>query len=122
MLYDDMKKIAADVLREFAQGSDDTSRMSYIEIVPGNGSADDAGPSTRVVHPIKGAARGVKFQYVDGSTVIAGDMQCTMPADGIEPKISGFVRIGTVDYKLVKVMPVPPVGTPVIYRLFFGKR
>lgn len=118
MIYDEVQKIATDVLTEFDQGE-----IYYVELVPGNGPADDPGPAVLTRHKVRGVARGVKFKYIQNGTAIASDMQTVFAvSDKFTPDMSGFIDIGASRYKVVQVMPIPPAGVTVAHRVIFGKR
>ena len=115
--YDDMQSLASDIIEEFQQGV-----IVYVENTPGNGPADDPGPSVPVDHPVNGTVAGVKFKYVQQGIAVASDLQVTMAvASGFTPDMKGFVKIDGVTYKIVKVIPKPAAGTPVAYILIVRK-
>jgi hypothetical protein len=124
-IYKKIQSVAADVLREFDQAtaSDDPDKgIWYVAVAPGNGPPDNPGPPVETPYKVDGAARGVKFKYVTGSDIVASDLQATMAViPGLVPSIAGFVKLDGARYKIVRVDPVPPVGDPVVYRLFFRK-
>lgn len=115
--YQEMQGIASELLAEFDQGD-----IYYIALVPGNGPPDNPGPSTQVPYKIDAAARGVKYKYVMGGLALASDLQCTMAVrPDVVPDMKGKVRLGTIDYKIIQIMPIPPSGTTVAHRLIFRK-
>lgn len=114
--YEEMQAVASDVIAEFAQGS-----IAYVEITPGAGPADDPGAPTETVHPIDAVARGVAFKYVDRTTVVGSELQITMPGDGVEPSMNGFIRVDEKTYKIVKIIRKPSAGTVVAWTVIFRK-
>lgn len=114
--YGKMQTVAENLLTRFKQGA-----PVYVEVTPGNGPVDNPGPSVETPHPIKGTARGVRFKYIDGSHIVASDMQITMPGTGIAPKMNGFIRNGTERFKIIEIKPIPPIGTPVVHVVIFRK-
>jgi len=114
--YDEMQGVASDLLNEFKQGE-----IEYIAITSGNGPADNPGPSREQPYPLDAVARGVKFKYVDGSNVVASDMQVTMPGNGVRPDAKGFVSIDKTRYKVVQVIQKPAAGVPVAFTVIFRK-
>lgn len=109
--YTDMQKIASDVLGEFKQGV-----VQYVELVAVAGATpDDPGEPTETLTTVNAAVRPVSTKYVDGSHIVQSDKQITMPGDGVEPKITGNMRIDGVDHKIVEIMRRPAAGTPVSY-------
>jgi hypothetical protein len=127
--YLDMQNVASDVLRDFDQslgsGNPDDG-LWFIKTIPGNGSADDPGPSTDA-DPFKldGAAQGVSFKYVDNALILASDFQATVAVHpeliGDEDDVKGFVRMDGARYKVRRVDNIPPSGVTIAHRIFFGK-
>lgn len=107
-IYSELQPVVADVLREFKQGV-----IQYVEMVPGSGPADDPGPATPQTTTINAVARGVSFKYVDNSLVLQSDFQVTMPGDGVEPNMSGFIKVDGVPHKIIKIIRKPAAG-PVV--------
>jgi hypothetical protein len=124
-IYEKMQGVAASVLRDFDQAtaSDDPDKgIWYVAVATGNGPRDNPGPPVETPYKVNGAARGVKFKYINGTSIIASDLQATMAViPGLVPSIAGFVKLDGTRYKIIRVDPVPPVGVPVVYRLFFRK-
>lgn len=121
MIYDEMQKVASEILSEFDQGG-----VYYIALVPGNGPADDPGPPQTVPFKINTVVRGVKSKYVQNGLAIASDLQCVMSVHpDVTPDIHGRVRIDQGskrgEYKVVQAMPIPPAGVTVAHRLIFRK-
>lgn len=114
--YQEMQGVASDLLREFKQGV-----IEYVTVTPGNGPADNPGPAQEIPTVINGVARGVKFKYIDGSNIVASDMQVTMPGNMMEPKPNGFIRIDGVSYKIVQIIRKPAAGTAVAFTVIFRK-
>ncbi len=109
--YSDLRAVASNVLSEFKQGS-----VSYVRMQSVVGATpDDPGTPIEVVSPLNATVRPVSTKYVDGSHIIQSDRQVTMPNDGIEPKMSGFIRIDGSDHKIIEIMPRPAAGDPITY-------
>lgn len=123
--YDEMQDVAADVLKEFKQGV-----IKYIDIEPGSGPVDDPGEPVEKSYTLDGAARGVKYKYVQGGLAVASDLQVTSSVKAtdennlqvsLNPKLNGFVEIDDVRYKIVQVLPKPAAGTTVAFTLIIRK-
>lgn len=115
--YEDMQKIASDLLTEFKQGV-----IEYGRITPGAGPADNPGPSTITWQTLKGAvARGVSQKYIASSLAVATDQQITMSADQLVPNIRDKAKIDGVELKIVHVLPRPAAGTVAAYTLIVRK-
>lgn len=117
--YDDMQNVAADVLKEFKQGV-----IKYVDVTPGTGPADDPGEPTENEFILDGAARGVKFKYVQNGFAIASDLQITSSLKAknssgseviLNPNMKGFISVDDVKYKIVKILPKPAAGTTVAF-------
>lgn len=115
--YQEMQDVASEVLGEFKQGT-----IRYVKITPGNGPADNPGPSVPTYHDVDGAARGVSFKYIGQSGVVASDLQVTMNVrPDVTPDITGFVEGDGRRYKIIQVMTVPPFGVPIVHKIIFRK-
>lgn len=113
--YQDMQAVASDLLRKFDQGD-----VYYIAAVKGAGPADAPGEPVETTYKVDAAARGVSFKYIDGSNIVASDLQATMAVHSdFTPAIGGFVIVGARRYKVVRVVAKPAAGTPVAYTVIF---
>jgi hypothetical protein len=114
--YTEMQGVARDLLREFDQGG-----VVLSVSTPGAGPPHNPGPTAFVDVPIDGAARGVSAQYVDGSNVIATDLQVTIPGGVAEPKMQDRVKLANVPHQIVRIIPKPATGTVAAYLLIIRK-
>jgi hypothetical protein len=114
--YDDMRGIASELLNEFQQG-----KIEYVELVPGDGPADNPGVPTDRPVTVPGVVRGVKFRYIDNKNVVASDLQATIPVDLVTPMMNGFMRVDNSRYKIVQIVPKPAAGEPVVHVVIFRK-
>ena len=117
--YDDMQNVASDVLKQFQQGV-----IKYVDITSGTGPADDPGEPTENEFILDGAARGVKFKYVQNGFAVASDLQITSSLKAknssgseviLNPNMKGFISVDGVKYKIVKILPKPAAGTTVAF-------
>ena len=118
-IYDEMQPVVREILgsADFKQG---VTRL--VQITPGTGPIDDPGPSVETSVPVDGVVRGVKWRYVNLGLASGSDMQITFAVvPGIEPKISDFVEVDGLRYKVVRVIAVPAAGTPVAYTLIINR-
>lgn len=111
-IYQELQGLARELLDEFSQGT-----ITFIQVTPGNGPKQNPGPPVETPHPFEGVMRGVKFRYIDGTTIVATDLQCTMPAGIVEPKLPGFILADGVKYKVIKVDRKPSIGVAVAYTI-----
>ena len=123
--YDDMQNVASDVLKEFKQGV-----IKYVDITPGTGPADEPGEPTENEFTLDGAARGVKYKYVQNGFAVATDLQITasMKAKNssgsevtLNPNMKGFIIVDDVKHKIVKILPKPAAGTTVAFTFIVRK-
>ncbi len=120
-IYNDLQKVAADLIGEFRQGDENT--FQYIALTAGTGGTPD-NPAKPVETPtsFNAVARGAQFKYVDGTNILASDMQLSMPANlDVVPSIKGFIEVDGRRHKIVGVNAVPPAGVPVVYRIFYRR-
>lgn len=117
-IYDDMQKLATEILTEFKQGV-----IQLVTVTPGNGPAHNPGPATETTVTLVGAvARGIKFKYVQMGLGVASDMQVTHSVQqGATPAINGFVIIDGVRYKIVNIVDKPGAGVIVAHTLIVRK-
>lgn len=112
-IYDEMQGVAAVLFAEFQQGS-----IKYVELQPAaGGTPDDPGDSVRVEYSLTATARPVSTKYVDGSHIVQSDKQVSMPGDGVEPQMSGFLLIDGAQHKITGIKRIPEAGTVVSYIL-----
>lgn len=110
-IYEDMQGVARELLTEFNQGT-----KKYVDIVPGNGPVDEPGAPTETRYDIVGTVIGISFKYVQQGLGVASDLQMSAPVDPrYEPKITGFIEIGSKRYKIVNIVRKPEAGTVVAY-------
>lgn len=121
--YNEMQGIARGILREFSQSTSETgsSQIRYIELNPITGRPrDNPGAPSETIHPIIGAvARGVEEQYIDGTQITASNGQLTFEVGDFEPKAKDYVALGNKRHKILKVVKLPAVGTPVAYVIIY---
>lgn len=119
-LYDEMQQIARELLNDpdFKQGT-----IRYIAIVPGNGPADNPGPSTAVPHDIPGGvAKGVSYKYVKDGLALSTDKTVILPiVAGLVIDMKGFIEIDGVRHKIVQDISTPAAGTRVVGKYIVRK-
>lgn len=116
-IYSRFQGTASRLLSQFDQGG-------LALVSPGAASGDpwNPQPGADVTRSFAGVLRGVSAQYVDGSLVLATDLQCTAPAfsDGHEPTLSDTLSNNGAILQIVKVERIPAAtAAPVVaWRLF----
>jgi len=111
MFYDEMQKIASDLLGEFQQGE-----VSYIGVTAGTGETpDDPAQPVEIATVVNATVRGVLWKYVQAGLATATDLQVTMPANTVVPSIEGFFTIDGARYKIVQIDRRPAAGVAAVY-------
>lgn len=115
--YSDMQNVAKSVLKDFNQGE-----IAYVQMVPGNGPADNPGSPTPVTTVFEGAtARGVEWKFLSNTNVLASDLQITIPGGIVEPEPEGYFTVDGTHYKIVEIRRTPAAGTVVTYTVIVRK-
>ena len=115
-IYDDLRVIASNVIRDFAQGS-----IAYVELQPQAGATPDApGVPVPQSYPINGVTRPVEFKYVDGTDIVQTDEQFTIAAldaetAGFTPSMEGYATIDGAKAEIVGLKRIPAAGDPITY-------
>ncbi len=112
-IYDEMRVIAGELLTEFGQGG-----VVHQRVVPGVGPPENPGVGVTVQTPLNEVvAKGVTAQFVDGSMILASDLELVIPASKLQPTLRDTYLINGSTHTTVTIKPVPAVGTPVVYRV-----
>ena len=115
--YEDMQELAGNLLSEFDQGG-----INLVQLTAGAGTDDDPGDPTEVVHELSATARGVSFKYVQSGFALSTDLEVTAAViPDIEISPNDFIRILGVDYKIIKDISVPSVGTIAAWKFIVRK-
>lgn len=110
-IYADLQGVAQELFAEFQQGV-----VQYIAKTPGNGPADDPGPSTDTPYTVNATVTGVSKKYVDNGLAIGTDLQISMAVDNrFIPDIKGFFTVDGVRCKILHIDKRPAAGTPISY-------
>ena len=116
--YDEMSQIAREIMAEFKQGD-----VTYIELTPGDGPADSPGEPTES-DPIglDAVGRNAEFKYVDGTLIESTTTQLTFPhpSEGLNLDDLDYVIVDNERFKIIKKISIPPMGTPVVHKIFIG--
>lgn len=110
--YTDLQAIAKGVLAEFNQGG--FSKITITTTPAANEWELDTVTPTPVA--IDAVVKGVSQKYVDGSRIVATDLEATLPGD-VNIDTGSNVTINGDAVQVIEVMPTPPSGTPVIIRV-----
>lgn len=109
-LYDDLKPVASQLLAEFKQGV-----ITLINIAVSG--AVDSPTNVETTYPLSGTVRGVTYQYLKDSFVVASDLIVTVAVvDGVKPTSSDFIEIDGARHKIIKDISIPAAGTQVAWK------
>jgi hypothetical protein len=115
--YRDMQGIANDLLEEFDQGP-----LYLLRETPGDGPGWNPGESPESMRKqFPGTVRGVSQKYVDGTLVVATDLQCTMPGGRIEPTLDDRIEVNGKAHQIVMIDPKPASGPVAAYVIVIRK-
>lgn len=115
--YDEMQKIASDVLNQFKQGS-----IVYVKTVVGSGPVDNPGPATSLRYPLDAVAKGVSFKFVSSGLALSTDLTVTCATvDGLTVDARDFIEIDGVSHKIVQDISVPAAGNRVVWKFIIRK-
>lgn len=114
-LYEDMARVARDVLAEFGQTGTVTRTTRT-----GGGPADPSGGSAAATdYPARMAVFEIGPDRIDGTNIKAGDWQVIVEALDIEITADDTVRAShggrTLDLTIVQLGKIAPAGTTVAY-------
>lgn len=115
-IYTDMQAVASSLLTEFDQGN-----IVITTVTPGAGPAHNPGSPTEVDTAVKGTVRGVSQKYIDGSLIVATDLQLTIAGGVVVPTTTSKVKLSGVVHQVVAVFPKPAQGTAVAYTVIIRK-
>lgn len=110
--YDDLQAIAMDVLAEFNQGG--LSKITITSTPAANEWELPSNSATPVT--INAVVKGVSQKYVDGSRIVATDLEATLPGD-VSIDAGSNVTVNGNPVQVIAVMPTPASGTPVIVKV-----
>lgn len=113
--YDRMQGTATRLLGRFSQGV-----CTLTHSVPGTPDPEtpwEPGEPTVTTYTLQATVRGVSKDLVDGTTILASDLEITAAAFGAEPDPADTVTIDGKAVTLVRVIRVPAAGTVVAWKL-----
>ena len=112
--YDAMQVRAYGLLDRFNQGA---SSEQVITVTPAANEWDM--PSEAVAETkLTAVARGVSERYVDGSNIIATDLQMTISAVDFTATAGMNMKIDGKAVTVLRVDAVPAMGVTVVWRVF----
>ena len=111
--YREMQGVASDLLAEFSQGT-----VVYTITGAPTGPAWNPTPGAPVSYTLGATVQGVAKEYVDGTLILATDLQVTCAVFGAEPSLAGTITIDGKVCQIVRVDKVPGAGTVIAWRIF----
>jgi hypothetical protein len=113
--YDDMQDVASEVLAEFKQGTVVLSRTTYAASDPQTPWIP--GAPTPATYTLAATVSGVSAELVDGTVILATDLQIVCAVPAITPAPTDTVTIDGKAVSLLRVDQIPAAGAPVAFRL-----
>ena len=87
-------------------------------ITPTTGPDWNPTPGTPVSYPLDATVQGVAKEYVDGTLILATDLQVTCAVFAVEPTLAGTITIDGKVCQIVRVDKVPGAGVTIAWRIF----
>ncbi|MDT8328341.1 MAG: hypothetical protein RQ750_13300 [Roseovarius sp.] len=84
-------------------------------VQPGD-SPWDFGTASETEHELTAILRSYTARQVDGSSILAGDIQALLSAVGQRPEPGDKLTVGGMTYRVITVEPVAPSGVPLLYK------
>lgn len=112
--YEDMAGIASEVLAEFKQGS-----ITLTKTVPGEPDPSTPwipGEPVEVTYSIDATAKAVSEEFINGTTIVATDIEIVSAVFGADPDPADQMEIEGRPMTTIKVMRIPAAGTVVAWR------
>lgn len=110
--YADMRDAAGGLLKEFTQGT--------VRLVRPNDSDGDSpwtsGGGDPQSYDLSATVKGVSTEYVDGTTILASDLEVTAAPVEVTPQMSDHILIDGTRYEIVQLIAIPAAGTTVVQK------
>ena len=111
--YREMQGVASELLAEFSQGT-----VVYTITGPSTGPEWNPTPGAPVSYTLDATVQGVAKEYVDGTLILATDLQVTCSVFAVEPSLAGTITIDGKVCQIVRVDKVPGAGVTIAWRIF----
>lgn len=109
-IYDELKPVAAQILKEFKQGD-----IKLVSI--SSTGTPDAPTNTEKLIDLDATCSGVSFKYVKNGMAVMGDLTVTAAVvDGESPSVNDFILVDGVRHKIVQDISPPAAGTRVVWK------
>jgi hypothetical protein len=110
--YARMQSTATRLLDRFNQG---VIVLTKTVTAPGP-NAWTPGEATTTEYPLKATAKGVSKQFIDGTTILATDIEITAAAFGADPTPADAVTLDGKSVTVLRVWRIPAAGTLVAWK------
>ena len=115
--YSRMQGTASRLMQRFKLGTIVLTRPGTE--TPGPNPWDPPVVGDPVEYEIDGVAKGVSAEFVDGTTILATDLQITCSVPPVVPSMeTDTLTVDGRSMTLLRIDQIPAAGTPVAYRLF----
>lgn len=116
-IYNDLQAVTSDIMKDFKQGS-----IYLVKISQTGGTVDEPGTPTETSYELNATVRGVSYQYLKESFVLATDLEVTAAVlSTVTPDEDDFISIDSVKHKIIKDISVPATGTKVAWKFIVRK-
>ncbi len=113
-IYTRMQGTASRLLGKFAQGTIVLTKTVTADPEPETPWIP--GEASTTSYALKAVAKGVSREFVDGTTILASDLEVTAADFGAEPAPGDELTIDGEPVVILKQMRVPPAGTLVCWK------
>jgi hypothetical protein len=111
--YGRMQSTATRLLDRFNQGN-----IVLTKVVTAPGPNEwTPGESTPAPHTLKATAKGVSAEYIDGTTIVATDLEITAAAFAAEPDMADTLTIDGKAVQVLRIIRLPAAGTLVAWKI-----
>jgi hypothetical protein len=112
--YSRIQSTASRLLARFAQGT-----VTLTRTTPGTPDPSTPwvpGTPTTATYTLDATVKGVSKEFIDGTTIVATDLEVTAAAFGTEPEPGDTLSIDGKAVTIVKQMRIPAAGTLVCWK------
>jgi hypothetical protein len=115
-IYARMQGTASRLLGKFKQGT-----VTLVRTTPGEPDEDEPWTPTEGEvdeYTLSAVAKGVSEQYVDGTIILASDLEIVAAVAEVAPMMeTDKIKVDGIVVTIIRKMQIPAAGTPVAYRL-----
>jgi hypothetical protein len=113
--YGRMQGVATKLLTRFNQGAITLTKLATI--TPGANPWDPPLVTDPLEYTLEATANGVSREFIDGTTIVASDVEITAGVFGAEPDLADTVLIDGKTVTLLKVVRMPAAGIVTAWKL-----